>query len=262
MSYLAQRLLAFLLVGIAAWALAQWFPMAEYEPQRVEPFDRWFLALALALAGAVDLVFGPPLESLAHLLYAGFASARQQVAGWSVTQQVLVYLVTTDFLGYWAHRWMHSPALWRIHAFHHSARTLNWFSGMRGSPLHMVLILAPGALMASLFLLTASHTAFYILLAIEMSSQHLTHSNVRLPWSRQLEWLVVTPRMHFVHHHRDLAYGNSNYGFYFSVWDHLFGTYVDARDVPDKGHLGLHEDYTTPSLCLGLRLKRARSSQP
>lgn len=255
MPEIAVRLIAFLLVGGAVWALSRRFPMPEYGPQKVEPFDRWFLLVALALAGLVDEVFGPLLSGLAHHVYQGAEAARVEVAGWSVTTQVIAYLIATDFLGYWAHRFMHTHALWRIHALHHSARSLNWFSGMRGSPLHMVVVLAPGALMASLFLLTENRVAFYTLLLIEMASQHLTHSNLRLPFARQLEWFVVTPRMHFVHHHREARFGNSNYGFYFSVWDHLFGTYIDADDVPNKGPLGLTEDYTKGSLFLGLQLR-------
>lgn len=248
------RLLAFIVLGVAVWALARRFPMEEYGAQPVEPFDRWFLAVALALAGIVDAIFGPSLTALANYLYQWAAPARQAVKGWSVTEQVLVYLIATDFLGYWAHRLMHTSAVWRIHAMHHSARTLNWFSGMRGTPMDMVFILVPGALMAPLFLLTESHTAFFILLFIQMASEHLTHSNLRLPFVRQLEWFLVTPRMHFIHHHRDMAYGNSNYGFYFSIWDHLFGTYIDSDDVPDKGPLGLMENYTMKSLFLGIKL--------
>lgn len=254
MPEVAVRLIAFMVVGVAVWALAQHFPMEEYGKQQVEPFDRWFLVIALALAGGVDEVFTPLLTALAGHFYQAAAGTRQEVASWSVGTQVLAYLIVTDFLGYWAHRLMHTAAVWRIHALHHSARSLNWFSGMRGSPLHMLLVLAPGVLVASVFLLTESRSAFFILLFIEMASQHLTHSNVRLPFARQLEWLLVTPRMHFIHHHREARYGNSNYGFYFSIWDHLFGTYIDADDVPDKGPLGLVENYTRTSLFLGLKL--------
>jgi sterol desaturase/sphingolipid hydroxylase (fatty acid hydroxylase superfamily) len=258
---IAQRLAAFLLVGALVWALSRRFPMADYGPQPVEVFDRWFLPVALALAGAVDLVFGPLLGAVAQGLQHLDAPLKQEVAGWSVTRQVLVYLVATDFLGYWAHRLMHAGPVWRVHAFHHSPRSLNWFSGMRGSPLHMILVLAPGALMAALFLLTESRVAFYAVVMVEMFSQHLTHSNVRLPFARQLEWLVVTPRMHFVHHHRDRAYGNSNYGFYFSIWDHLFGTYIDAASVIDKAALGLREHYTMGSLIAGVQPLEAPASE-
>lgn len=255
MSELLVRLAAFVLVGVLSWGLARRFPMRDYGPQHVEPFDRWFLLIALLLAAVVDEVFGPLLASSVDQLYRWAGSARQHVAAWSVPAQVVAYLVTTDFLGYWAHRFMHGRRLWRIHALHHSSRSLNWFSGMRGSPLHMVLVLAPGAMMASMFLLTQNRWAFFTLLFIEMASQHFTHSNVRVPFARQLEWLIVTPRMHFVHHHREAAYGNANYGFYFSVWDHLFGTYIDADTVPRLGELGIMEDYTLDSMFWGIHLK-------
>lgn len=262
MTELGLRLLAFIAVGLLAWWLARKWPMADYGPQQVHPFDRWYLLIALLLAAAVDEGLGPILAATAHHIDLWTGSAMQQVAGWSVPAQVAAYLVATDFLGYWAHRWMHGRALWRVHAMHHSSRTLNWFSGMRGSPLHMVLVLAPGAMMASVFLLNQSPTAFWGLLMVEMASQHFTHSNIRVPFAKQLEWVLVTPRMHFVHHHREARYGNSNYGFYFSVWDHLFGTYLDADAVPRLGDLGLMEDYTMGSLFWGLKLQERSSSAP
>jgi sterol desaturase/sphingolipid hydroxylase (fatty acid hydroxylase superfamily) len=88
-----------------------------------------------------------------------------------------------------------------------------------------------------------------------VGSQHLTHTNLRLPFEKQLEWFLVTPRMHFIHHNHQKQYGDSNFGSYFSVWDHLFGTYTDPSTVPDKDRLGLDADYTMGSLILGLRLK-------
>ena len=67
--------------------------------------------------------------------------------------------------------------------------------------------------------------------------------------------VVGDPTHAFVHHHHDPRYGNSNYGFYFSFWDRLFGTYVDADDVPHRGRLGLCEEYTFTSMLLGWKLK-------
>ncbi len=253
------RLLTFILIGVSVWAVARRFPMEEYGPQKVEPFDRWFLVIALVMAAVVGEVFGSLSGGLANNLYHWAAPARQYVAGWSITGRIILYLVVSDFLGYWIHRLMHSEAFWRIHAFHHSAQSLNWFSGMRGSPMHVVLTLAPGTLIAALFLLAESRSTFLILFIVDIGSQHLTHSNLRLPFARQLEWLLVTPRMHFIHHHHDAAYGNSNYGFYFSIWDHMFGTYIDSAFVENRSRLGLSANYTKKSLFLGLRLTETPS---
>ena len=58
------------------------------------------------------------------------------------------------------------------------------------------------------------------------------HSNWRLPYllERVLNWIVVTPRMHGIHHsivHRET---DSNYSNIFSIWDRLFGTYTSSID--------------------------------
>jgi len=61
------------------------------------------------------------------------------------------------------------------------------------------------------------------------------HGNIKLPppVDRFLRLFVVTPDMHRVHHSVIIRETNSNYGFNFSIWDHLFGTYLAQ---PSKGH--------------------------
>jgi sterol desaturase/sphingolipid hydroxylase (fatty acid hydroxylase superfamily) len=55
------------------------------------------------------------------------------------------------------------------------------------------------------------------------------HANIRLPQRLEnaLSWVIVTPRMHRVHHHYVQPYTDTNYGNIFSVWDRLFGTYAE-----------------------------------
>ena len=64
------------------------------------------------------------------------------------------------------------------------------------------------------------------------------HANVRIPlWlDRLLRLVIVTPDMHRVHHSVIRRETDSNYGFYLSIWDRMFGTYVDQ---PEKGHDGM-----------------------
>jgi len=54
-----------------------------------------------------------------------------------------------------------------------------------------------------------------------------THANIALPpsFDRAVRWLFVTPAMHLIHHNPNPLATNSNYGFSFSIWDRLFGTY-------------------------------------
>jgi sterol desaturase/sphingolipid hydroxylase (fatty acid hydroxylase superfamily) len=48
--------------------------------------------------------------------------------------------------------------------------------------------------------------------------------------SNWLEWIFVTPRYHHIHHSDDPQYYMTNMASLFTVWDRVFGTYVD----PDK----------------------------
>src|SRR5207247_2445524 len=55
---------------------------------------------------------------------------------------------------------------------------------------------------------------------------------------RALRWVVVTPRMHWVHHSRWQPETDSNYAGIFSFWDRLFGTFRLRQD-PATLELGL-----------------------
>jgi sterol desaturase/sphingolipid hydroxylase (fatty acid hydroxylase superfamily) len=72
----------------------------------------------------------------------------------------------------------------------------------------------------------------YLVMLYQSASALLSqfnHANVRFPaWlERPLSWVLVTPRMHRVHHHYVLPYTDTNYGNIFSIWDRLFGTYAE-----------------------------------
>jgi len=61
------------------------------------------------------------------------------------------------------------------------------------------------------------------------------HSNLKLPlwFDRILRLAIVPPDMHRVHHSTEMRETDSNYGFNFSFWDRIFGTYIDQ---PKLGH--------------------------
>ena len=92
------------------------------------------------------------------------------------------------------------------------------------------------------FLLGPAAGAVILFEIILNGSAMFNHANVRLPhWlDRILRVVIVTPDMHRVHHsvHRDEH--DNNYGFFFSVWDRLFGTYTaQPRDGHDAMTIGL-----------------------
>ena len=64
------------------------------------------------------------------------------------------------------------------------------------------------------------------------------HGNLRLPLRVDgiLRWIVVTPDMHRVHHSVAAEETNRNFGFTFSWWDWIGGTYPAQ---PAAGHAGM-----------------------
>jgi len=76
-------------------------------------------------------------------------------------------------------------------------------------------------------------------------------------YTRHIELLFVTPRFHFVHHSADVHFTNSNYGFIFTLWDRLFGTYTNPEHVAPDELLGIDYENSPHRLLLGLPPRRS-----
>lgn len=165
----------------------------------------------------------------------------------------LLTIVLTDLLNYWSHRALHSRWLWDQHAWHHAPQRLNWVSGNRASLVHMLVATVPTIVIPVSLLFPIEQfvgTSLFITM-LSVFIQHYIHSNIKLPYQRQLEVVLVTPRYHFVHHSTTRAYSDSNYAFILA-WDRLFGTFTDPEIVPKNDPLGLNYDTTNWRLILGL----------
>lgn len=179
----------------------------------------------LALFGSVLLagaVVGAPLTLAAA---ANPLWSRPSVPG----DLVLDFLVL-DFIAWRMHRAYHEvDALWRLHQPHHLDRFLDASSALRFHGLEVVVSTLARALAIVLLAIPLSHVAIFELALFVAAAFY--HSNVRLPpgIERALSAVIVTPSLHWVHHHRKRADTDSNYGAVLSVWDGLFGTRNDAQ---------------------------------
>lgn len=152
---------------------------------------------------------------------------------------LLVLFLVAEFLQYWIHRLAHNsrkhPLLYGMHRTHHSAPyvnvTLMWRTNLLWPFVHSYTWVTAVAIYLGLY---AQAAAFYTVI---MAWNALTHSDWRwddaiiahLPGGAKLvraaEWIVVTPRLHHVHH----GYGRDganyrNFCTFFSFYDRLFGT--------------------------------------
>jgi len=75
--------------------------------------------------------------------------------------------------------------------------------------------------------------------SIGLFIQFWEHTNVtvNIGW---LKHIVITPQYHRVHHTAIEPFG-LNLGTTFSLWDHMFGTFVDPDKLGDRFPLGLKE---------------------
>jgi sterol desaturase/sphingolipid hydroxylase (fatty acid hydroxylase superfamily) len=142
---------------------------------------------------------------------------------WSGGTGLLLDIVLLDCWIYWWHRANHElPFLWRFHEVHHLDEFLDASSALRfhfGEVFLSALVRA--AVIYVLGVPLSSVIIFETLLAF-VTIFH--HSNVRLPaWlETPLSRLIVTPSIHWVHHHAIRADTDSNYATLLSMWDRIF----------------------------------------
>lgn len=146
-------------------------------------------------------------------------------ASWSMPAKYAGAIFLVDFILYWAHRFMHSKWLWQTHHFHHSVHELDWLKGLYTSGSHLLMYLIP-QLVVGYFLFGFSRVEMISLFTLAYFVQMWQHANIRVPMG-YLRYIFVSPQSHRLHHAKQRAYYNSNYGAIFSFWDVMFGTYQE-----------------------------------
>lgn len=247
-----------LAIGAAFWLLALALPFRALASKAEIRWD--VIGYIGSMASAIAIVRGieAPLLDWTDSAFGAWYGAYGHLPWWVA---LLVYIVVADFGVYWAHRLLHSRRLWDAHAWHHSPSYLYFLSGTRAAPLHIVVLIAPYTLAYVLLPYPEFESVALAHAAFGVANQHYIHSNLRFPFARRLEYVFVTPRMHFVHHSRMRARSDSNYGSIFSIWDRLFGTYTDPERVPADDALGLNYEISPRRAFLGLPPRRADASR-
>ena len=150
---------------------------------------------------------------------------------------VVLAVVALDFIIYLQHVLVHAvPALWRLHRVHHADLDYDVTTGARFHPIEIILSML--IKFATILVLGPPVIAVVIFEVVLNAMAMFNHGNVRLPLGldRIVRLFVVTPDMHRVHHSVEDNEANSNYGFNLSIWDRLFGTYIDQ---PREGHINM-----------------------
>jgi len=225
-------------------------------PQAVSP---WLVAGALAAAFLVFLLVEtlrplrparePKLRRLGrNLAMAGIAAATTEllqipillpVSRWAAahdfgllrqlplsgTLRIVAAIVLLDYTLWFWHFANHRVAfLWRFHSVHHVDRDMDVSTGLRFHFGELGLSVFFRA--AQVALIGADPAAVVLWQALLFISVLFHHSNTRLPpgLERALVRVVVTPRMHGIHHSNYRNETDSNWSSLLSAWDYLHRT--------------------------------------
>lgn len=151
-----------------------------------------------------------------------------------IEESILLYIVAficIDFASYWSHRLNHSiNVFWNNHVVHHSSEEFNLACALRQSISNLLsfgaLFLIPAAVLG------VPHNVIVVLAPLHLFGQFWYHTRHigKLGW---LEYILVTPSQHRVHHAINPEYVDKNLAAIFSVWDRLFGTFQEEmEDIP------------------------------
>lgn len=156
------------------------------------------------------------------------------IAGVAGAGFILLDLIILDCWAYWLHRAYHRvPVMWRLHEVHHRDEFLDTTSAMR---FHITEILLSVSLRLILIAVLAIPLLTVILFeTILLFVSFFHHSNLRLParLEKVLSCFVVTPSIHWVHHHAKTSDTNSNYAACLSLWDRVFRSKSSMERTPE-----------------------------
>ena len=151
---------------------------------------------------------------------------------------VLLIILAADLVQYWTHRAYHEvPVLWRLHAVHHSAKSMDWLAGSRQHILE--LLLTRTLVLGVIFVLGFSKEVIDAYIVIVGFQAVFNHANVSVRLG-PLRYVIVTPNFHHWHHSQDQAALDRNYAAHFAFIDYAFGTAVKSDQLwPERyGVLG------------------------
>lgn len=202
---------------------------------------RWASNLSLAVLGVLAVRLLLPI-TVVEAAYDAEAVRFGLLNQWPIyfPLKFALSLLLLDLLIYLQHRLFHwSPALWRLHAVHHTDLDLDASSGVRFHPGEI--LISAAIKIAGATLLGAHFLAVVAFEVILNASSLFNHANIHLgPLDALLRLFVVTPDMHRVHHSPSRDETDSNFGFNVPWWDRLFGTYrAQPREPHETMALGL-----------------------
>lgn len=188
----------------------------------------------MLLNGGIDVLF-----RLVYLNIFQFCF-NYKIINWQNAVLYWVLLVLTeDFLYYWLHRFDHEIRFfWATHVTHHSSQKMNFTVGFRSSvfqPLYRFIYFLPlpflGFKPLDIVFIYSATQIWGIFVHTELIK--------KMSW---LEYFLVTPSHHRVHHGSNPKYLDKNMGMFLIIWDKIFGTF--QKELSEEEYQPIHYGLT------------------
>ena len=154
-----------------------------------------------------------------------------QIVNSTTLVSIILGLLVLDLIGaYLPHLVQHKvKLLWYIHIVHHTDHKVDTTTANRHHPFESVVRFI--FTFIGIFISGAPIGLVLMYQSLSVIASQFNHANIQISnkVDKILSYLIVSPNMHKVHHHFELPYTDSNYGNIFSIWDRLFGTYMELN---------------------------------
>jgi sterol desaturase/sphingolipid hydroxylase (fatty acid hydroxylase superfamily) len=212
-------------IGLVGWGVLL-FALERLWPAAPAPRNPMRLLRNLGL-GALVIAVGP-------LVQWGIETVFRSVEPLFQTRSLFLQLLILDLWTYGMHRAYHRvPFMWRMHGAHHLDEHLDVMSAAR---FHVAEILWSSVMrLIPLWIFGMPLEVNLIFGTILTACALFHHSNIRLPdrFEQTLSKVIVTPSIHWVHHHALQRDTDSNYAAILSIWDRVFRSRSTTARWPD-----------------------------
>ena len=139
----------------------------------------------------------------------------------------VIAFVMYDLSYYWLHRSHHQiKVLWASHVVHHHGEEYNLSTALRQTGTDFLfkwIFYTPMLLLGIPVEIFVTVAALNLIYQFWVHTEHIKRLGI-------LDYILVTPSNHRIHHAQNKEYIDANYGGVFILWDRMFGTFIDERD--------------------------------
>lgn len=222
--YLLQLIIFASFIGLIGWTISDNFGRTQL---KLKSRQDWLLdSIGLTLQGLLI----PLLQAtLVYWFYHYLLPNHQGYLQLSPILSFIISFVLVDYLYYWNHRLLHSKFFWQVHQVHHTVTQMDVLGTSRNTIWTSLLIVYLWIHTLFLYLLNDS-TGYLLGVSLTSALDLWRHSRLNTWLDKFLSAWLILPQDHAWHHCSETL--DCNYGANLKIWDKLYGTYYESKELP------------------------------